>query len=438
MDLDAVALWYLVSEPDLATDVGITDGLLVSSEARSAASFVRLYQQEYGKSPPLEVVVDHGAGITPPPEGTAVDFVRDLLHERASYNAMAAGVTDVSELLERGDVDEAYQRWLGIGDQLQGTKSDQLGIQTLADIAPKVLAQYEDIKAGKMGVPFPWPSLNRMTMGMWPGQLTYFVARPSVGKTNTLTLCSLFAHHEGYRVLIVSPEMDAVQLGERMISFKYELAYSKLASGLLSPLQEERLRHEVEHLAKDPSGFRADELMVLSDEEKMDSDSIEAAVRAKRPHLVAMDSSYMIRVVSEEARRARAKELNKLVVDWQRRMVRRQRCAGFAISQLSREATKISGKSREKMKVGDETAGLENAVALTDNVLWAVSNLFALYRDADMEGRDEMLILPLKIRRQLAKQNVLVNWNFKTMDFSEIGEPKPEFRDLGFDEDIPL
>jgi len=434
MDLDAVALWYLVSEPERAADVGIRRDLLISREHHAGAAFIKRYVQEYGKTPPIEIVLSY-ATISPPPDGASIQYVKDLLHERMEFRIMQDGVVGVSELLERGDIEEARQRWLGIGDHLDDVKAGQLGIVDLAGVADQALKFYEEIKAGKMGVPFPWPSLNSMTMGMWPETLTYCVARPSVGKTNTLTILSLFAHEAGYRVLIVSPEMDVKMLGERMIAFKYRIGLTKLASGMLGPIEEERLYTEIKALRDDPSGLRAHDLMVMADEEKMDSDSIEAAVKVKRPHLVAMDSSYMIRVMTSEAKKARSdKDINKLLVDWQRRMVRRQHVAGFAISQFSREATKISGKQREKMKCGEDTAGLENAVALTDNVLWSVSNLFALYRDPDMENRKEMLIMPLKIRRMLSKKNTLVNWDFEKMDFSEIGAPKPEFRDFGFEE----
>jgi replicative DNA helicase len=56
-----------------------------------------------------------------------------------------------------------------------------------------VLDLYERTVRGEVGVPFPWPSMTKMTMGMWPGNFALFVGRPGTGKClkyDTKVMCS--------------------------------------------------------------------------------------------------------------------------------------------------------------------------------------------------------------------------------------------------------
>lgn len=62
--------------------------------------------------------------------------------------------------------------------------------KSIFGLADGVIDLYKKVAGGYRGIPFPWPTLDAMTAGMWSKTLTMFVARPGTGKclhANTLT-----------------------------------------------------------------------------------------------------------------------------------------------------------------------------------------------------------------------------------------------------------
>ena len=54
-----------------------------------------------------------------------------------------------------------------------------------------------------------------------------------------------------------------------------------------------------------------------------------------------------------------------------------------------------------------------------------------------MKADKRMLFKPLKVRRQAFQKEVLVNWDFDNMEFSEIGT-ESDFEDEEFDAEVPF
>lgn len=80
------------------------------------------------------------------------------------------------------DVDDAIGHYLKTAERLRAIRRDEAQVHTLADVMVDVEEQYERTKRGEFGVPFPWQTMTNMTLGLWPGTLTFFVARPGCGK----------------------------------------------------------------------------------------------------------------------------------------------------------------------------------------------------------------------------------------------------------------
>lgn len=88
------------------------------------------------------------------------------------------------------------------------------------------------------GAPYGIPSLDRMTLGMRPGQMIVLAGRPGMGKTTVGVALALNAAKAGHGVYFVSLEMVAQELGERALaaaSFsprdKNPISYRDIAKG---------------------------------------------------------------------------------------------------------------------------------------------------------------------------------------------------------------
>ena len=72
-------------------------------------------------------------------------------------------------------------------------------------------------------------------------------------------------------------------------------------------------------------------------------------------------------------------------------------------------------------------------------LFWDCHNLFAMFQDDDMRSHNQMLYVPLKVRRQAKISGVVTNWDLAHMDFDEIGtkvEDSDDYSDGGYHDDV--
>jgi replicative DNA helicase len=425
-----------------AREAGVHDDLLTGA-AKRAWGFVCKYTSDHGVMPPMTLVKENtGFEASPVDDGVTIRYVADKLFDRKQFYVVQEHLTETSQLLDRGDQEGAVGRCLEDADRLKGLRAAGLRVHTLADTARDVQESYRAIAGGARGVEMPWESINRINLGLHPGTLTFLVARPSIGKTWMCVICASYAWaHGGKRVLVVSPEMDRVELCERVIAYHGQFNYSAMISGTLGAFAEPKFDAEIERLS-DPVKSFSDRFFILDDEGMMSPDAIEAAGDAVDPDLVCVDSTYMLKA-TENGKYFRGqdkKERVDAVAEWLRSYARRKRIPVMAISQLSRDAKKIKRKSQKKIKEGISTGGLEDTLAFTDVIFQHSHNVFALMRDEDMLLNRQMAIVVLKVRRPVTMtRTVMINWDLENMNFAEIGaEAGEQFEDHGYEDVEPF
>lgn len=435
MDLDSAALWFATRSDkthDALIKLGVTRKLL-NGHGRDAWDFIGEYRTEHGGVPPAGIIAERfGVAVglpEPDSEGIVVapTFVVDQLFERAQYKALSHGIAKADQLLEEGEQQEASTEVIKLADYLRSAGTSQLQVHSLSEIAEDVYSMYERIERGEIGVPFPWEVMTNMTLGMWPGTLTFYVARPGVGKTWTAVIIAMHAWAAGKRVLIVSPELARVELGERMVAKYGQIPYKDMVSATLGAGGgKAHLRKVIDELKKS-----AQNLFILDNEEKLQPRFIEQAIQLVEPDLVLFDSIYMLRAEEGKVKSgpgSKGDRMERLIgtVDWMRKLSRRQWSFAMGglpivgIHQLSRDG-KVRKESARNMKQGRGTGGLEDAIALTDALYWNAHNLFAMFQDEYMRQDKQLLYVPLKVRRQAMASSLVIRWDMEAMDFSQLG-----------------
>jgi replicative DNA helicase len=398
--------------------------------AKTAWRFVDEYERSHEEVPGIGLVCENSGLAVGEPEDdedekVSISYVADKLYERYRFWCLQHGTNKVVEHLDDGEYDEAEGEVHKLSEHLRTLTKGQSQLYTLADIAPEVLALYERTKSGEIGVPFPWDAMNEMTLGLWPQTLTFFVARPGVGKTWTAIIIALHAWAMGKKVLVVSPEMSRVELGERVVAKYGKIAYGDLVSanlgnGVGGRGGEHHLRAVIKDLETKTENF-----YVLDDEERLEPKFIEQAIDAIEPDLVIVDSVYMMRVEEGKVKSGAGSKGSRYdriheTVDWLRRMSRIKKVPVIGVSQLNRDG-KVKKADLRHMKAGKGTGGLENTLAMTDTLLWDVHNLFAVWQDDDMRTDNQLMFVPLKARRRARACHVVIRWDMTTMDFEQIG-----------------
>ena len=145
-------------------------------------------------------------------------FYCEQVREYAQRRAMREIADELVELSMQKDADvseaiEAARR------RLSGIEKDHGGIISIGEVMYETLDYAERLAKGKIvPVMSGLASLDKVTSGFYPGELTYIGAAPSVGKTAAAIMTSLAAPLQGKQVLFASAEMDAKQLGQRVLS----------------------------------------------------------------------------------------------------------------------------------------------------------------------------------------------------------------------------
>ena len=108
---------------------------------------------------------------------------------------------------------------------------------TIPDLVRNSLEAHDRASRGESsGIPSRWGWENQNGNGFQPGTLTIIAARPSIGKTaRLLNLFSYFAYNQGLPCGIVSLELSANRIMNRIIADLCSVNLTNLQKGMLSP-----------------------------------------------------------------------------------------------------------------------------------------------------------------------------------------------------------
>ena len=112
--------------------------------------------------------------------------------------------------------------------------------EIIQEIIQDVLREFEDReKRWESG----YKTIDRITGGFYPGELTLIAGRPSAGKTAfTINLARNMAILNGYSTVYVELEMRGKHIVERLISLETQIGIQKIRNGQLTDEEMERIQ----------------------------------------------------------------------------------------------------------------------------------------------------------------------------------------------------
>jgi replicative DNA helicase len=96
----------------------------------------------------------------------------------------------------------------------------------------------------------PWPTLNKLTFGLQPGDLILLGGRPSTGKTTAALQIAQTAVSHGVGTAIFSLEMSAKVLVQKLLCMAAQVRQGDFRSGEITPDEHKRMVHAVGTLDK--------------------------------------------------------------------------------------------------------------------------------------------------------------------------------------------
>jgi len=338
-----------------------------------------------------------------------VEYYANIVHERSAMRSVIMAARNVAMKSYPGNDQAGVETEFGVLQDAMHLLARTRMPASLLTMGDAVMENYSLAAHGRTGVQLPWPTMNAMTAGMWPKTMTMFVARPGIGKTMVAVIAARHAWMNGSRVLIVSPEMSRTEIAERFFAIHSSVSYQRIVSGSVSDFEMPKLQATIE------SCKVQDGLWIMDSDDDLTTRGIEAAVRACRPALLAIDSLYDLHI--------RGERRDKLLValEWFKGTVKYFDLAGVGFVQLNR-AAEVSEKKGGGVRLG--------TIALADEIGQDSHAVFALEQDKDMKADRKLRFKPLKLRRgSYVGDGVEVHWDFDNMTFSEISNDNDTFED---------
>ena len=426
MDLDHGLLFTILSDRsayDRLGNLGIESDDFHSPEIRKCFDFVVSHVSDHGILPTTGLVKDI-CGVEVVGRGDAsAEFVVGEFLKRKLFIRLR-GVNDVLQRkLQSNDPIGAYESLESFISDCD-TNFRDANPHRVTDLGDPVLDIYDKVASGYTGIPFPWESMTDTTLGMWPGTSTYFIARPSIGKTWVAWLIAKHAWKANYRALVISPEMSKEEGAERFFVLNSGVSGRDFLRGELSDFALNTLKESVSSLKG------RDGIWIVDGDDGLSKSSLDAYIRAVKPNLVAIDSAYMLPMGGKD----RTENMMR-AVSWIRESAKKYGplygTCFVAFHQLSRAAV----KSKMAGGVGYNDA----AIALTDTVLWDAYSVWIMEQDSDMRVDKRIKFHCSKVRRGIFRtEPVETMWDFDQMRFNEISASGNEFEDSEFSGKVPF
>ncbi len=385
---------------------------MVSSDANKVLSFIAEHWSQYGNNPTKMLVssrfgIDFSLVPDEPVEFWANEVIRAFLWK---FNKSQAEKM-VQVLTTGGDVKSVHLS----GDIARdvAAKNDQFGSGTLClqeAYSPSVFKEtLDELWTGIPYIETPWSQLNEKVQGGWkPEELVIFAARPGVGKSMVLLMNCVSAWKAGKRVLLVSTEMSQKAMMMRLIYFAGIYgSLGKLRRGMITRLTREHIEKQLEEIHQ--STGKNIQMLVDQKGINVSLESIEAQINIFKPDLVAIDGAYLLKSkgVKETDKFRRIAE----IFDRLKSIARRHKVSVVSTTQLNR------GSGQGKSGKFDL-----DRMAFSDNLGMVADYVFFLNQD-DACKKDRILKIECgKLREGDDFDDVVLNWNFDTNDFSE--QPK--------------
>lgn len=378
---------------------GVTPERL-KGDGKRIYGFALEHLTQYGQVPtPDEVLARLALAVPPfPPDGAPAFWTTEVLY-RDLHSGLHERLERWTSSLEQRRPQDAFA---DIREWVRETSLSYapVTVESANVHVARVKQRFLDRKAGKMGIQTPWPTINRLTYGIYSEQVWLFVARSGVGKTFAALALALHAWAQGERVLFATTEMSQVEVVQRMVAMELKLPYSAFNAGKLHHEAEQRFLTRVDDLFNDGN------FCLVGGDFDFEPSSYESAIEKMNPTLTILDGAYLLKGKGKSRVEQAANASEEL-----KRIGKRQKVAQVITSQFNREA-----------KAEDAKSGAQEKVALADALVWLATVIYAFAQTKDMRRDRIMQGRFLKNREGPQGDPMTFNWDMEAMDFTEKAE----------------
>jgi len=253
-------------------------------------AWIQKFYKRFGKAPSFHAVSERFPDLPLQESGDPLAYHAEKLAARERHNTIRRLVTDLRIDLESQDEEASalaseklrmgilsLERMTGMSRDVEWSESGEARI-----------AEYLKVAEGGGRFAVPWARLNDILAPPGPADLMSLVARTSVGKTWLTVYLARHWWKNGAKVLYISKEMTAHQIGQRLDALEFGVPFGPMVRGSLSQVDFFKYRVRVNQLRTK----MAEKGFVISDEEEIEASPLEAIpgqIAYHKPDVVFVD-----------------------------------------------------------------------------------------------------------------------------------------------------
>lgn len=272
-------------------------------------------------------------------------------------------------------------------------------------------ARAESRRGGLQGLSSPWPTMDLASLGLQDGELTVIFAKRKVGKSWIVIVWTVHMWNQdlkpGEKLLFVTMEMTPLQVLRRMACVDLRLGWDDFRGGRLTSYEKTRLTDWVDkRMAAGPDDSN---IVIVGSNQVRTIKDLSAVVGEHKPKAVIVDSFYIL------GRASGASIYERVLANVQ----------GMKLDIALKHNVPVLASTQLKGTTNKDVLTADSDDAMGAKAIGDYADVTrGLFVDAEYKAAGQRLWRGME-SREFVGRDVKINFNFRTMDFSEIEEIDP-------------
>lgn len=408
MDVEQRLISKILLAADLVPvmEAKITTDFFNDDYHREAFGWIREYYNEYGEVPTAKIFKaefpDYELIRVEEPYQVYIDEVRKRRKFELTYDMVQRAVVHLEE-----DDTDGVLNVVSAGVRQIGTEVSVLRDINLVENWENRLEDYErleNLEGGLRGVPTGFSSIDKVLSGLQPEQLVTFIAEPKAGKSTLLMQMAISVHEFKKVPLFISFEMSADEQWARHDAMRAGINHHSLITGNLTKKEKKLLRASLKRIRNEQPFFLSTDISSATT-----ISGIQAKIEQYEPDVVFIDGIYLMDDEEGEAKGS-AQALTNLTRGM-KRLAQKARVPIVCTTQV------LTWKFSRRKGLTADAIGYSSSFAQDSDVILGVEN---------MEDEDDLKKVRVVMARSAPKRTILIRWDWKNMDFTEIDDDYDE------------
>lgn len=382
-------------------DKGVKDSWFSDPDTKRVWIFAREHFFKYAECPSIEVITANFPSFSPYNSEDKIDYLVDaVITERRkalTINMMDGAIRSLEKEKDHESALRILQSGLVSLEEEGLSKTHDLN---LIDDPVKRWEEYEFRKnnPGLLGVSTGFPTMDKTTGGLQPGQLIVIVAPPKTGKSTLALQMAQNVHAYDKAVMFQSFEMSNHEQQSRYDAMRARISHTRLMNGVLTSEEENR------YLAKLNSMKSMRKPFWLVDSASGSTVSgIASKIQVLHPEVVFIDGTYLM--IDEQTNESNTSLSLTNITRSLKRMAQSFKIPVVITTQVL----------NWKMRKGQVTA---DAIGYSSSFHQDADVIYGLQRED--ENVDDTRLLKVLESRNSGRTEVSLLWGFETGTFREI------------------